>query len=530
MNFEKRLWHLGTLILIVLALFSLRILYWQMIRGFDLQAVALDPLKAAAEYAGREKDNPDAAEILNDQGSLQNLESLPQPVLQRTIAMLNQITRGSIYDRNGNLLAADKTGENGERYRYYTTPSLAQVIGYTSALRTGLAGLERSYNETLLGVNRLDTQINQALHEPVTGSDLILTIDSSLQETATQALGNRAGSIIVMDAHSGAVLAMTSAPRFDPNLILEDGYASGLINSCNGAPNCQAPFLNRATQALYSPGSTFKTVTLISALDSGQVTPDTVFDFGEPVQTPNGSYYVYEVDGGIIPDPNHKENRLGLPMAFAKSANAAFAKMGAEMPAETFIRYAQRLGFSAPEGKEFPLEIEYTPSKLANNVDDLRSNNLLRAATAIGQGELQSSPLNIGMVVLSVVNEGSIPVPYFVQGVRTPDGKTTERLPNRNVIRGVMRAKTAREVRDMMVTVVQQGSGYGAAVPGMTVGGKTGTAQLGGNQAPHAWFAGFADNGERSVVIVVMIENGGEGSQAAAPIFAQLAKAALQLP
>ena len=523
MSFERRLGLLGIVVVAVLSLFSLRLVYWQLVRANDLQPVAINPIRAAAEYASR---NPVPGEPTSD--PFQNLENLPQPVLQRTIALLNDITRGGIYDRSGRMLASDQIDEQGRRSRVYSDSTIAHVTGYTSALRTGLTGLELAYNETLLGTNRLDAQLSLALHQPITGSDLILTIDQDLQQQAAAALGSRAGSVVVLDGRSGAVLAMASAPSYDPNRVLEQGYAAGLINNCDGSPACTAPFVNRATQAIYPPGSTFKTVTLIAALDIGQVTPQTMFDFGEPVVTPTGQYYVYEVDGGIIPDPNHREDRLSLPMAYAKSANAAFARMGHEMAPDTFIDYARRLGFSPQANRVFPIEISFTPSQLANDVDDLRTNNLLRAATAIGQGEVLATPLHVAMVVQAVINDGSLPVPYLVQAVRSPTGTLNERLPNRRTIRGLMKASTAQQVRSMMQVVVEEGAGGLAAVPGLTVGGKTGTAQLGGNAAPHAWFAGFAENGDRSVVIAVVIENGGSGSTVAAPIFAQLAASALQ--
>src|SRR5207248_697062 len=127
------------------------------------------------------------------------------------------------------------------------------------------------------------------------------------------------------DASTGAVLAMASQPRFDPNRVLDPAYTTGLLNGCGGAPGCQSVFVNRATQGLYTPGSTFKTVTLIAALDTGQVTPATVFDFGQRLSGPNGGYYVYNVGGGVVPDPNHVEPQLSLEMSYAKSANAAFA-------------------------------------------------------------------------------------------------------------------------------------------------------------------------------------------------------------
>jgi hypothetical protein len=233
------------------------------------------------------------------------------------------------------------------------------------------------------------------------------------------------------------------------------------------------------------------------------------------------------VDGYDVVDPNHAENRLNLEMAFAKSANAAFARMGDEMLPDTFLNYASRFGFGSPGEISFPLDIEYTPSQVAQDPRNLYDNDVLRAVTAIGQGELLTSPMNVAMVVLSVLNAGDLPVPYLVESVREPGGGVVSDLSNRNIIRGLMQPQTAQQVRQMMISVVEKGSGTRAAIPGFVVGGKTGTAQVGGDLAPHSWFAGFAQNDTRSVVVVVLVENGGEGSQTAAPIFATIAEAAL---
>jgi peptidoglycan glycosyltransferase len=532
MKLEKRIWHIGTLITLLLALLSLRIPYWQLVRGQQLQPVVLDPLASARKddnvFRKGNKITEEALKYLTGSAPQGEAESMPAPVVQRTRELLGNIARGSIYDDKGRLLAYDYIDDQGERTRFYTEPSLAQVIGYVSGLRTGIAGLELTYNNSLLGLNSPLSQLEQTLHQPITGSDLRLTIDSRVQRAAEQALGDRTGAVVVLDGHSGAVLAMTSSPRFDPNRMQDIGYVSSLSGDCGPNPDCSGVFINRATQGLYTPGSTFKTVTLIAGLDSGQVTPDTVIDFGKPVSGPNGSYFVYRVDGGVIPDPNHKESRLSLPLCYAKSANAAFARIAAEMPPETLIGYAQRLGFSNPDANYFPLELPYNPSQLANDVDSLRSNNLLRAATGIGQGELLASPLNMAMLVTAVLNNGDMPVPYLVDSVHDSTGLSHNGQVKGRVIRNTMKDKTAEEVKDMMVTVVTQGYGSGAAVKGMTVGGKTGTAQLGGSAQPHAWFIGFAEEGDRSVAIAVLVENAGQGSTVAAPIFAQVAQAAIR--
>lgn len=512
--FERRIGVIAIIVLAALLLVSTRIFYWQLWRGDELYLSLLDPLRAVNSQQG--------PEILAGEG----LQELPQPLVQRTMDMLRGITRGSILDRSGKVLAEDQVQEDGELQRVYTDPSLANVIGYTTGIRTGATGLERSYNTVLLGLDRLDAQVQQLVHAPVTGSTLKLTIDLELQQAAAQALAGRPGAIVILDGHSGAVLAMASAPGFDPNRIGDQAYVNSLL-ACETA-ECRAPFLNRATQSLYTPGSTWKTITLIAALDSGQVTPETVFDFGEPLRDQNGKlYYVYRVGGGVIPDPNHSEDRLALPLAYGKSANAAFARIGAEMSPETFIEYARRLGFGDGQEVLLPSEIPAVPSQLAQDVEEIRGNDLLRAATAIGQGELLTHPYGMAASVLPVLNDGRFPVPYLVDGIQEPGG-----LSHRGPLKGqarenVMTAETARQVKAIMVDAVENGYGGRAKVEGAVVGGKTGTAQLGGDQAPHAWFLGWAERDERAVIIAVMLENGGEGSVVAAPVFAQLVNPAL---
>ncbi len=401
---------------------------------------------------------------------------------------------------------------------------MAPIVGYTSGLRVGLTGIEQHFNETLFGLDRVDGQISRIIHQPIVGDNVFLTADTGLQKATADILGDRRGSVVIMDAKSGAVLAMVSNPTFDPNQILDPAYAEGLIN-CE-TPGCQGALINRATQGLYIPGSTWKTVTLIAALDSGLVTPETVFDFGQQRNGPNGRYYVYEVDGAEFQDPNHPESRLNLVRSYAVSANAAFARMGDELPPEVYINYAQNLGFSQ-SANPIPLEIQTAPGQLANDLDEFKNNNVLQASTGFGQGEILASPLNMALIVCAVVNNGNIPTPHLLLRVESPSGDILQQEPDGFWATNIMRPETAQQVRDMMITVVQSGSGVRAAVSGLTIGGKTGTAEVAGQQ-PHAWFIGFAENGNRTLAISVIVENGGEGADVAAPIFAQVARLALQ--
>lgn len=516
MSLARRIWHIANVFTLAILLLSGRVVYWQLVRGQELQPVVLDPVAAAARYRGDEWDGnlvPGA------------LEGLPQPVIQRTQALLAGIARGAIYDRDGRPLAYGLQAEGGELRRVYTDPSLAHVVGYVSGLRTGVTGIEASFNETLLGLDRFDTQVSRLVYQPVVGSNVYLTIDSQVQQAAAQALGDRAGAVVVLDATTGAVLAMVSQPAFDPNRILDRDYMAALQAGC-GMPGCQGLFLNRATQGLYVPGSTWKTVTLIAALDTGLVAPDSVFDVGPPVEDERGRYYVYRVDGGVVIDRNHPEQVLNLERAFVTSANAVFGRLADELGADRLIEVAGRFGFGWPgHAAAPPLEIETSAAQLANNPDRLYTNNFLRAITGIGQGELLTSPLTMALVVAAVVNQGDVPNPHLLLAVRHPEGHLLREEPAGVWRPNTIRPQTAAQVRQMMIRMVESGSA--AAVPGLTVGGKTGTAEVGGDQAPHAWFVGFAESAARTVAIAVVVEHGGQGGSVAAPIFARVAAAAL---
>lgn len=515
MTLTHRIWHIGHVIIIALLLLSARIVYLQLIRGQDLQPVVLNPAAAADTYQALGGGPPLTGPATYD--------DLPQPVVQRTRAFLKGITRGTIYDQAGRPLAYDYDQPDGTKARFYAEPSLAHVIGYVSGLRTGVTGIERSFNETLLGLKRFDTRLGRLAYRPVTGSDVYLTIDSRTQRAAAEALGNRAGAVVALDAQSGAVLAMVSRPAFDPNRVLNAGDGVDLPAGCGTDADCRSAFVNRAAQGLYVPGSTWKTVTLVAALDSGFATPETVFDVGPPLQDDQGQYYAYWVDGGVVVDRNHPEAVLNLQRAYVTSANAVFAQLGDELGAETLVQYGQRLGFG--RGEAPPLEIETSAARLANDLTALEQNNLLRAVTAIGQGELLASPLSVALMISPAVNDGDISEPHLLASVRHPAGAVLRDEAQATWIEDVMTPETARQVRQMMVALVEKGSL--AAVPGLTVGGKTGTAEVADNQAPHAWFAGFAENEARTVVIAVIVENGGQGGSVAAPIFARVADAAL---
>ncbi|MFQ5857162.1 MAG: FtsW/RodA/SpoVE family cell cycle protein [Anaerolineae bacterium] len=451
----------------------------------------------------------------------------------RLIEAERRLDRGRILDRNGKVLARTALDDEDIAYRRYSYPQLAPVLGYWS-LKHGTAGIEHAFNGPLRAQPMgFQASLDQWLyHRLPVGNDVVLTIDLELQRVADTALSDTRGAVVLMDAQSGAILALASHPTFDPARIDED------FTQLKDDPG--RPFLNRATQGRYPPGSAFKTVTLAAALQEGIVRPGQMFDDGDET--------LY-VEGFPIRCANNPRgvDQFDLAHAYAYSCNLTFARMGLDLGTKDFKDYAGRFRI----GREIPLEVRTAPSQLA--IDPLLMNQVLLASTAFGQGELLVTPLNMALVAATVANAGIMPQPYLAEQIQTRDGKpvpisnfefrisdfssairnTQYAIRNRRGILGVpITEVTARRVRDIMITSVQDGYARRAQIPGAAVGGKTGTAQLGGeNTEPHAWFIGWAqkagDPDAPTYAIAVLVENGGEGSLVATPIAQQILHAAV---
>ena len=410
--------------------------------------------------------------------------------------------------------------------RKYTEPSLAQVIGLTTDLEGGVSGLEWAYNAALLGAGRNDPQTlyTQLFGGKMEGNDLRLTIDLNLQRTADQLLGESQGAIVVLDAHSGAVLAMVSHPTFDPDIPLTAKRRIEL----NVTPG--SVMLNRATQGLYPPGSTFKTVTAAAMLEYGLATLESSYAYPDLIWTGGDlPCHYYTLAGYTIHSCNHAQAALDFAGVYAQSDNITFARFGVELGELKLTQAAKAFGFEdAP-----PLEIPALPSTLATSEYVLRGSVAL-AATAFGQGELQATPLQMALIPAAIANGGQVPIPHLVASILSPEGRSLkENEPP--AWRTAMREETAAAMRQVMITSVEDGWANPAAAPGLVVGGKTGTAERAmlddeGNVIPlpsHAWFIGFAENGDETIAYAIIVEEGGEGSQTAAPMASLLVSAAL---
>jgi peptidoglycan glycosyltransferase len=425
------------------------------------------------------------------------------PANTRAVEDEMRIERGVILSADGKELAVNR--KEGQ-YFLRTYPQGALVspwLGYNS-LRYARSGVERVYNEELSGQSGLlgvVTLWDQVTGRVQRGADLRLTVDLDLQRVAAQALGERKGAVIALDPRTGAVLAMVSYPRYDPNRLEEQW------TQLNQDPD--APLLNRATQGLYPPGSVFKIITAAAALETGVVAPDSRFtDTGTEVF---GGYEVHNYDDRVYGD--HDFTR-----AFASSINTTFAKVGVEVGAERLAGYAAAFGF----GKGLPWRLGGAVGRFPKP-GDLDTAGL--AQVSFGQGDVLCSPLLVALATAAIANQGKAMEPYLVQQVVDYHGNVVQETKPRVWLRPIS-AETAATVTDLMVEVVRRGTGTAAALSGVQVAGKTGTAEVAG-ASPHAWFAGFAPAEDPQVVVVVLVENAGSGGSVAAPVARQVLAAAL---
>ena len=451
-----------------------------------------------------------------------------QRVVQFTVA------RGLIESAGGKtVFAANRKKRIGGEtlyFRRYPQHGLAaQTVGYSTTSRSQ-AGLERSMNDYLSGANTnlsdafrhlLDRLGNATVH----GSDLQLTIRPRAQQLAQQLLGSRCGAVVALNPRTGAVYVMASSPTYDPNLIdTTGGYAKVLKirGQCGGS----SALLNRATQGLFVPGSTFKIVTAAAALDTGAYTPSSSFyDPGYCTE------YGQSISNAGNPDQGGREvfGHLNFVQAFQHSVNSVFCNIGKHIGAATIIRYAKKFGFYKTPPLETPAN-ERAPSgmyKRGGRLDE-NASKADPGRLAFGQWTMLVTPLQMAMVAATVANGGVVPKPYIVQKIIASNGSTVHNTKPGDLGRAI-KPETAAILTQMMVAVVQGGTGTAAAIPGIQVAGKTGTAETGVPNVYTAWFVSFApaDNPHVAVAVVLEKQANGFGGAVAAPIAKQLMQALL---
>jgi peptidoglycan glycosyltransferase len=429
--------------------------------------------------------------------------------------------RGALLDRHGTVLARSVPAEGVFR-REYPPGRWGNLLGYYSPRFVGKAGLELSLDQRLSGRrgNGITGLAYRALGRRAPGNDVWLTLDARLQQKADSLLGGRGGAVVLLDAQTGAILVASSSPDFSPSE-LSDDFSKGreqdaqrvMSNWQRLARRNDAPLINRALQGLYPPGSVFKTVTLLAALASGQLTMDSMF-------TDAGSL---NVGGHVIADPNRPDpirTRYTLEEGYIWSLNAVFAQAALRVGRAPLEATARALGFGTMPLEDFPAAV----SLLYHDPHFLEKDAGL-ADTGFGQGQILATPLQMAMVAMAVANEGELPVPHFLEKVVTRQGEVTfiyQARAKRSIDRDVaLKAKAA------MVESVRSGWARAAALPGVGVAGKTGTAEN-PQGSPHAWFIGFAPVERPRYVVAVVIENGGDGASVALPVGREMLQRALE--
>lgn len=433
--------------------------------------------------------------------------------------------RGTIISADGVVIAQSVTNPDDPRVFQRSYPegsTYAHAVGYATLL-FGASALEETRAAVL--VSDSDSTISGVINALFGGNlrpeGMRLTIDHTLQTVAAEALGDQIGAVIALDPTTGAILVMVSKPDFDPNILLGTGAAAdgdALAAAADG------PLLNRALDATYAPGSTFKIVTATAALETGAAGPGTTYP--NPVEL--------TLPGTTSTIRNFARRRceagatISLADAFAVSCNTTFAMIGLQLAPEELVGAAQAFGF----GLEVPFDLSTVASVIppaSTFTDDLPA----LAQSAIGQRDVRATPLQMALVAAGVANGGWIMTPYLVSETFNSEGVVTSRTEPVGW-RRAMSPSTADVLARLMESVVTAGTGSTAAVPGIRIAGKTGTAEVPGG-SPHAWFVGFgpvdARPGMPQIAIAVLVESGGDlgdnatGGTVAAPIAQTVLKA-----
>ncbi len=473
---------------------SIRRMYWAVVIGFGLIAAFLGWWQVvAAENLKDRRGNPLTAE------------------------REQRVDRGQIFTADGVVLASTRKvriqGKPGFR-RVYPNGGLApHVVGYATP-ELGNSGIESTFNQYLAGNYGTASIAERFNLDEKQGANVQLTIDSRVQRAAVDALAGQTGAVVALDPRTNAVLAMTSGPTFT---LADVATNFAKIRSAPGSP-----LLNRATQSRQPPGSTFKTVTAATALTSEQYTPESRF-------TDTGSFV-----GSGRPITNFGGARFGahdLTFALTKSVNTTFARIGQDLGADQLGETMTALGFGEkPDVPDLPENALVASGRFSGTSPLPNAEPGIDAArVAIGQEQLLATPLQMAMVAATIGNDGRLRRPYLVSRV-VDRRKDVVREGNPDVVRQAISADVAAEVSDMMRSVVSEGTGTAAALTGLEVAGKTGTAEGAAGGRNQAWFIGFAPADNPVVAVAVLVENTtSTGGGVAAPIAGKVMRAAVEV-
>jgi penicillin-binding protein A len=451
------------------------------------------------------------------------------PANKRLLIQEYDVDRGEIVasDRQTVLAMSEATDDDLKYLRVYPEGELyGHLTGYYSFIFSRTE-LEQSYNDYLSG--RADELLPQRLVDEILGRDqkganLVTTLDPDLQRIAAQGLGGREGAVAAINPQTGEVLALVSNPTYDPNPLSSHDPEQIRRTYRSLDPDApDSPLVSRATDTFFPPGSTFKVVTAAAALEDGMSPEDTIPNPPQ-LDLPQTDEDLENFGGSQCPGGSE----ITLASALQVSCNVAFAGLGLELGAAKLVEQAHRFGFS----EDIPFDLPFVEGQIPD-VEAFEDDLPAVAQSAIGQRDVATNVLHMALVAGAIGNDGIMMVPRLVSEIRDSKGRVIRQFGPEEFGQPLS-SENANTLTQMMVSVVDGGTATAAQIPGVSVAGKTGTAQTAEGEPPHAWFLSFAPAEDPEIAVAVVVLNGGDlGSEAtggalSAPIAKQVMEAALR--
>lgn len=426
----------------------------------------------------------------SEQEMLNNSYNTRQELLQ------SRNLRGTIYSKDKEVLAETRLDDEGNETRVYPYDNMfSHIVGYSTKGRTGVEALANYY---LINTNTslANKAANDTAGKKNPGDSVYTTLDVGLQKTASDELGIYRGAIIVTEVSTGRILAMVSRPDYNPNDMEE--IWDRLVEDTDSAA-----LVNRATQGLYPPGSTFKIVT---ALEYLRENPENYKEYSYKC---NGSFQLGS--SKISCYHNTRHGQVDFYKSFAKSCNSSFANLGMELDWDLFANTLDSLLFN----RELPLSLAYSKSSASISSNTPPAEKM---QTSIGQGKTQMTPIHLNMITSAIANGGVLMKPYVVDRVENDEGSVVKSFEPESY-GSLMTAQEASALREMMAEVVQEGTATKLKGLDYTAAGKTGSAEYNNNKGDsHAWFTGFAPAENPEICVTIIVEGAGNGGEYAVPI------------
>ncbi|MFV0461792.1 MAG: peptidoglycan D,D-transpeptidase FtsI family protein [Nostocoides sp.] len=441
----------------------------------------------------------------------------------------NRRTLLSSYGRErGQILvggqAMAKSAASSDEYKWQRSypggETYAHVTGYYSFIYGAGGGLERVENALLSGAS--DKLFYRRIADlftgkKPTGASLDLTLNPAAQKAAVAALGNQRGAVVALDPHTGAILAMVSNPSYNPNALASHDPKKQEAAWTKLNDDKATPMLNRSINQLYPPGSTFKLVVTAAALSSGSWNPESELPGPAVLDLPQTSV-------GL---PNHGKvpcsatGTITLADALRTSCNPAFGYLGMQLGDGAVGDQAAKFGFG---------DALSVPLRVSTSIWPANLNQPQLAQASIGQYDVRATPLQVAMISAAIANDGVVMQPYLIAKAIADDELTVVDRARPEQLSRAVSGSVAAELTTMMESVVSNGTGTAAQIPGVSVAGKTGTAEHAAGKAPHAWFTGFAPAEDPRVAVAVVVEDGGNAGNEAAggSVAGPIAKAVME--